>query len=148
MSNNEKNLMGLNLSVDNDLIAEAAREAIISGIAASLQNSDQIVKQFVNSLLSEKVLEDGSKPRGYSSERTISRMEYYVKTAISDATMEEIKNMIDEITPQLRELVRTEFTKRETQNTLVDMFVDSMKDALTSSYKAKISVAFSPNYEY
>ena len=81
-----KNLMGLNLSVDNDLVAEAAREAIVASIAASMSNKEQIVKEFVKSMLSERVLaENGEKPRGYSSERTCSRMEYCVRKALEDA---------------------------------------------------------------
>ena len=55
-----KNLMGLNLSVDNELIAEAAKEAIIAGIASAMSNKEQIVHEFVKATLTERVLvEDG-----------------------------------------------------------------------------------------
>ena len=52
-----KNLMGLNLSVDNEVIAQAAKEAIIAGIASSMEMKDQIVHEFVKSMLSERVLD-------------------------------------------------------------------------------------------
>lgn len=138
-----KNLMGLNLNVDSELMAEAAKEAIISGIAATLQMKDQIVSEFVKSMLSEKVLiEDGSKPRGYSSEKTCSRMEYIVRKAFSEIIREEIANMLEEQKPQLRELVRKEFQKKQVQSQFVEMFMESLTESITNKYSTKINVEF------
>ena len=139
-----KNLMGLNLNVDSELMAEAAKEAIIAGIASSMEMKDQIVSEFVKSMLSEKVLvEDGSKPRGYSSERVCSRMEYVVRKAIVEITKEEVAAMIEEQKPQLRELVRKEFQKKQVQSKFVEMFMDSLANTITSQYRASINVEFS-----
>ncbi len=141
-----KNLMGLNLNVDSELMAEAAKEAIISGIAATLQMKDQIVSEFVKSMLSEKVLiEDGSKPRGYSSEKTCSRMEYIVRKAFSEIIREEIANMLEEQKPQLRELVRKEFQKKQVQSQFVEMFMKSLTESITNKYSTKINVEFAEN---
>ena len=144
-----KNLMGLNLSVDNELIAVAVRESIISGIAASLEQKDQIIHEFIKSLLSEKVLvEDGSKPRGYSSEKTCSRLEYSVRKALVEATKEEIAIMIDEQKPAFRELIRKELQKKEVQSGFVEMFMDSLKHSMTSSYSSRVSVSFEKKSNY
>ena len=138
-----KNLMGLNLNVDSELMAEAAKEAIIAGIASTLTMKEQIVNEFVKSMLSEKVLvEDGSKPRGYSSEKICSRMEYVVRKAIAEITKEEIEAMIEEQKPQLRELIRKEFQKKQVQSKFVEMFMDSLANTVTNQYRAKISVEF------
>lgn len=138
-----KNLMGLNLSVDNELVAEAAREAIVMSIAASMSNKEQIVKEFVKSMLSERVLaENGEKPRGYSSERTCSRMEYCVRKALEEIAREEVANMVEEQKPALRDLVRKEFQKENVQGQFVEMFMDSLADNVTNRYTSKISVEF------
>jgi len=144
-----KNLMGLNLSVDNDLIAEAAKEAIIAGIASAMSNKEQIVHEFVKASLTERVLvEDGTKPRGYSSEKTCSRMEWYVRKEIIEVVREEVANMIEEQKPAIRELVRKEFKNTETQNKFVDMFIDSLTQSITSQYRTSISVEFTPPKDY
>ena len=141
-----KNLMGLNLSVDNDLIAEAAKEAIIAGIASSMEMKDQIVHEFVKSMLSERVLvEDGSKPRGYSSEKTCSRLEWVVRKHIIEMVREEVANMVEEQKPALREAVRKELMKSQTRSKLVDMFVKSLSDSLTNIYRTKIDLTFEPS---
>ena len=139
-----KNLMGLNLNVDSELMAEAAKEAIIAGIASGMEMKEQIVSEFVKSMLSEKVLvEDGSKPRGYSSEKVCSRMEYVVRKAIVEITKEEIAAMIEEQKPQLRELVRKEFQKKQVQSKFVEMFMESLAHSITNRYDASINVEFS-----
>ena len=139
-----KNLMGLNLNVDSELMAEAAKEAIIAGVASGLEMKEQIVSEFVKSILSEKVLvEDGSKPRGYSSEKVCSRMEYVVRKAIIEITKEEIAAMIEEQKPQLRELVRKEFQKKQVQSKFVEMFMESLADSITNRYNTNINVEFS-----
>lgn len=144
-----KKLMGLNLSVDNDLIAEAAKEAIIAGIASAMSNKEQIVHEFVKASLSERVLvEDGSKPRGYSSEKTCSRMEWYVRKEIIAVVREEVANMIEEQKPAIRELVRKEFKNTNTQSKFVNMFIDSLTQSITSQYGTSISVEFTPSKDH
>ena len=141
--NDTKNLMGLNLSVDNDLIADAGRETIISCIAGGLSHKEEIIKEFVKASLTERVLvEDGSKPRGYSSEKTCSRMEYAVRREIMQLTREEIASMIEEQKPVLRELVRKEFQKKQTQEKFVSMFLDSLSMDVQNCYKTKININF------
>ena len=138
-----KNLMGLNLKVDSELMAEAAKEAIISGIAATLKMKDQIVSEFVKSMLSEKVcIEDGSAPRGYSSEKVCSRMEYIVRKALCEILKEELAKMLEEQKPALRELIRKEFQKKTVQSQFVEMFMTSLADSVTNRYSTKVNVEF------
>lgn len=138
-----KNLMGLNLSVDNELIANAAKEAIVAGIASSMEMKDQIVHEFVKSMLSERVrVEDGCKPNGYRDEKTCSRLEWVVRKQIIEMVREEVANMVEEQKPALREAVRKELTKSQTQSKLVDMFVKSLSESITNIYRTKIDLTF------
>ena len=142
---NEKttNLMGLNLSVNSELIADAVRETIIASIAEGLGNKEAIIHEFVNSVMTDRVLvENGERPRGYSSEKTCSRLEYVIRKAIMEIVREEMINMVEEQKPVLRELIRKEFAKKNVQNELVQMFMDSMKDAIETPYKTKINIGF------
>lgn len=142
---NEKttNLMGLNLNVNSELIADAVRETIIASIAEGLGNKEAIIHEFVNSVMTDRVLvENGERPRGYSSEKTCSRLEYVIRKAIMEIVREEMINMVEEQKPVLRELIRKEFAKKNVQNELVQMFMDSMKDAIETPYRTKINIGF------
>lgn len=144
-----KNLMGLNLNVDSDLIAEAVKESIIAGIAAGLNNKEQIIQEFVKASLTERVLvEDGSKPRGYSSEKTCSRMEYNVRKALSEIAKEELASMLEEQKPVLRDLVRKEFQKEQVQSQFVEMFMTSLTGSITSRYSTKVNLEFTKEEDY
>lgn len=137
------NLMGLNLSVNSELIADAVRETIIASIAEGLNNKDAIIHEFVNSVLTDRVLvENGERPRGYSSEKTCSRLEYTIRKAIMGIAQEELTNMIEEQKPVLRELIRKEFAKKNVQSGLVQMFMDSMKSTIEYPYRTKINIDF------
>lgn len=142
---NEKttNLMGLNLSVNSELIADAVRETIIASIAEGLGNKEAIIHEFVNSVMTDRVLvENGERPRGYSSEKTCSRLEYVIRKAITEIAREEVINMVEEQKPVLRELIRKEFAKKNVQSELVQMFMDSVKGAIENPYWAKINIGF------
>ncbi len=141
--------MGLNLNIDSDLIAETVRETIIASVAAGLDKKEQIVQELVKSIMSERVLAaSGEKPRGYSTEKTCSLLEWNIRKALIELTKEEIANMLEEQKPQLRELIRKEFAKKNTQSDFVKMFLDSISTTLTSPYRASVNVAFSRKENY
>ncbi len=144
-----KNLMGLNLNVDSELIANAVRETIIASVAAGLDKKEQIVQELVKSVMGERVLCDtGEKPRGYSSEKTCTLLEWNVRKALIGLTKEEIANMLEEQKPQLRELIRKEFAKKQTQSEFVKMFLDSLSSNLTSPYRSTVNVSFTRKENY
>ena len=137
-----KNLMGLNLNVDSELMAEAAKEAIIAGVASGLEMKEQLVSEFVKSMLSEQVRISDGRAKEYSSDKCCSRMEYIVRKAFSDIVREELAAMLEEQKPVLRELIRKEFQKKQVQSQFVEMFMASLTENITSQYRTTINLEF------
>lgn len=137
-----KNLMGLNLNVDSELMAEAAKEAIIAGIASCLEMKEQLVSEFVKSMLSEQVRIEDGRTRQYSSDKCCSRMEYIVRKAFSEIIREELAKMLEDQKPVLRDLIRKEFQKKQVQSQFVEMFMKSLSESLTNQYDTKINLEF------
>lgn len=137
-----KNLMGLNLNVDSELMAEAAKEAIIAGVASGLEMKESLVSEFVKSMLSEQVRIEDGRTKQYSSDKCCSRMEYIVRKAFSDIVREEIAKMLEEQKPVLRELIRKEFQKKPVQSKLVEMFMASLTESITNQYRTTINLEF------
>ena len=136
-----KNLMGLNLNVDSELMAEAAKEAIIAGVASGLEMKETLVAEFVKSMLSERVKIEDGKPSRWGNDECCSRMEYIIRKAFSDIR-EELATMIEEQKPVLRELIRKEFQKKQVQSQFVEMFMKSLTDSITNQYSTKVNVEF------
>ena len=137
-----KNLMGLNLNVDSELMAEAAKEAIIAGVASGLEMKEQLVSEFVKSMLSEQVRIEDGRTKQYSSDKCCSRMEYIVRKAFSDIVREELAAMLEEQKPVMRELIRKEFQKKPVQSKFVEMFMASLTESLTDLYRTTINLEF------
>lgn len=142
-----KNLMGLNLNVDSELMAEAAKEAIIAGVASGLEMKESLVSEFVKSMLSEQVRIEDGRTKQYSSDKCCSRMEYIVRKAFSDIVREEIAKMLEEQKPVLRELIRKEFQKKQVQSQFVEMFMTSLAGSVTDRYSTTINVEFAAKKE-
>ena len=51
------NIIGLDLNVDQDYLAEAVRQTVIMGISESLNGKNEIVSQIVKMTLNTKVSE-------------------------------------------------------------------------------------------
>lgn len=137
-----KNLMGLNLNVDSELMAEAAKEAIIAGVASGLEMKETLVSEFVKSMLSEQVRIEDGRSKQYSNDKCCSRMEYIIRKAFSDIIREELASMLEEQKPVLRELIRKEFQKKQVQSQFVEMFMNSLTDSISNVYNTKINVEF------
>ena len=137
-----KNLMGLNLNVDSELMAEAAKEAIIAGVASGLEMKESLVSEFVKSMLSEQVRIEDGRTKQYSSDKCCSRMEYIVRKAFSDIVREELAAMLEEQKPVMRELIRKEFQKKPVQSKFVEMFMASLTESITNQYRTTINLEF------
>ena len=138
----QKNLMGLNLNVDSELMAEAAKEAIIAVVASGLEMKEALVAEFVKSMLSEQVRVEDGRSKQYSNDKLCSRMEYIIRKAFSDIIREELANMLEEQKPVLRELIRKEFQKKQVQSKFVEMFMNSLSDNIANQYSTKVNVEF------
>lgn len=143
-----KNLMGLNLNVDSELMAEAAKEAIIAGVASGLQMKEQLVSEFVKSMLSEQVRISDGRTKEYGGDKCCSRMEYIVRKAFSEIVREELAKMLEDQKPVLRELIRKEFQKKQVQCQFVEMFMKSLTESITNEYRTKVNVEFEKGVEY
>lgn len=137
-----KNLMGLNLNVDSELMAEAAKEAIIAGVASGLEMKDQLVSEFVKSILSERVRIADGKTSDWSGDKCCSRMEYIVRKAFNEIIKEELAKMLEDQKPVLRDLIRKEFQKKQVQSQFVEMFMKSLTDSITNQYSTTVNLEF------
>ena len=62
------NIVGLDLSIDQDYLAEAVKQTVMMGISESLNGKNEIVSQIVKMVLSTKVDKNG-KVSSYSKDR-------------------------------------------------------------------------------
>lgn len=135
------NIVGLDLSIDNDYLMRAVKETVMMGISESLNGKNEIVSQLVNSVLSTKVDKEG-KISCYNNENRYSLLEFYVRKLLKEITIEEIKKICEEKKPEIREIIRKELVKKTSTQKFVDKFFDCMAENLDSSWDTNINIDF------
>ena len=140
------NIVGLNLDIDDDYLAEAIKNTVMTGIVETL-DKDKIVSGLVNTVLETKVDGDGCISR-YASENTHTLLEVYVSKMLRDVIKEEMKKLVEEKRPKMQEIIRRELNKKATINKFVDAFISNNLDNLDSDWRTKISVEYEKAKDY
>lgn len=141
------NIVGLDLNIDQNYLAEAVQQSVMLGIAESLNGKNEIVSQIVNSVLNTKVNEKGC-ISNYPSDNKQSLLEYYVRNLITDVVKEEMQAMVEEKRPEITKMIRQELQKKVNYEKFVDAFLDNVSSAISNSWCPKINIEFAQQEEY
>ncbi len=140
------NIVGLNLDIDDNYLAEAIKNTVMTGIVESL-DKDKIVSGLVNTVLETKVDEEGCISR-YSSDNTYTLLEVYVNNMVRTAIKEEMQKLVEEKKPQLQEAIRKELNKKATLNKFVDAFITKNLENLDSDWRTTINIDYEKRKNY
>lgn len=135
------NIVGLDLNIDQDYLAEAVRQTVIMGISESLNGKNEIVSQVVKMTLNTKVCDKGT-ISSYERDNRYTLLEYYVKKMITEVTSEEMKKIVDERRPEITKAIREELSKKVNYTKFVDAFISNISKAIDTSWCPKIEVSF------
>lgn len=133
------NIVGLDLNIDKDYLAQAVQQTVLMGISEALNGKNEIVSQIVKSVLCTKVNKEG-KVDSYRNDYTL--LEYYVREMLKGAVLEEIKNLINEKRPEVSAMIRKELSKKVMIEQFADNFIKATADALDSNWRTNIDVQF------
>lgn len=135
------NIVGLDLNVDQDFLADAVKQTVLMGISEALNGKNEIVSQIVNMTLKTKVTEKGT-ISSYERDNKYTLLEYYVQKMISKITGEELQRIVDERRPEITKAIREELSKKVNYTKFVDSFIDNVSSAINNSWVPKIEVNF------
>lgn len=135
------NIVGLDLNIDQDYLAEAVCQTVIMGISESLNGKNEIVSQIVKMTLNTKVCDKGT-ISSYERDNKYTLLEYYVKKMITEVTSEEMKKIVDERRPEITKAIRDELSKKVNYTKFVDAFISNISEAIDNSWCPKIEVSF------
>ena len=135
------NIVGLDLNIDQDYLAEAVKQTVMMGISESLNGKNEIVSQIVKMVLSTKVDKNG-KISNYNSDNKYTLLEFYVRSAIEEITRDELQALVNERKPGITQAIRTELAKKVNYTKFVDSFFAGVESALDNTWVPKINVEF------
>ena len=141
------NIVGLDLNIDQDYLAEAVRQTVVMGISESLNGKNEIVSQIVKMTLNTKVTDKGT-ISSYERDNKYTLLEYYVRKMITGVTAEEIQKIVDERKPEITKAIREELSKKVNYAKFVDAFIDNVSRAVSDIWVPKIEINFEQKRDY
>lgn len=135
------NIVGLDLNIDQDYLAEAVKQTVMMGISESLNRKNEIVSQIVKMVLSTKVDKTG-KISNYDRDNKYTLLEFYARNAIEGITRDELQALVNERKPEITQAIRAELAKKVNYTKFVDSFFAGVESALDNMWVPKINVEF------
>lgn len=135
------NIVGLDLTVDQDYLASAVQQTVLMGISESLNGKNEIVSQIVRMTLNTKVNGKGM-ISAYDRDNKYTLLEYYVRKMIEEVTAEEMQKIVDERKPEITKAIREELSKKVNYTKFVDAFISNVSNAVSNSWCPRIEVSF------
>lgn len=137
------NIVGLDLNIDQDYLAET----VIMGISESLNGKNEIVSQIVRMTLNTRVSDKGT-ISSYERDNKYTLLEYYVSKMIKEVTAEELRKIVDERKPEITKAIREELSKKVNYTKFVDAFIDNVSSAVSNTWVPKIEINFDQRKDY
>lgn len=141
------NIVGLDLNIDQDYLAQAVQQTVMMGIAESLNGKNEIVSQIVKSVLNTKV-DDTGKISSYRSENKYTLLEVYVKQMLTEEVKAEMKSMIEEKRPEIRKMIKKNLSNESVTEGFCKQFIGAITNAINAVYAPRITVDFDKVKEY
>lgn len=141
------NIVGLDLNIDQDYLAEAVRQTVIMGISESLNGKNEIVSQIVRMTLNTRVSDKGT-ISSYERDNKYTLLEYYVSKMIKEVTAEELRKIVDERKPEITKAIREELSKKVNYTKFVDAFIGNISSAIDNTWVPKIEINFDNRKDY
>lgn len=135
------NIVGLDLNIDQDYLADAVRQTVIMGISESLNGKNEIVSQIVKMTLNTRVSDKGT-ISSYERDNKYTLLEYYVRKMIKEVAAEELQKIVDERKPEITKAIREELSKKVNYTKFVDAFIGNISSAINNSWVPKIEINF------
>ena len=140
------NIVGLDLNINQDYLAEAVQQTVIMGISEALNGKNEIVSQIVKMTLNTRVSDKGT-ISSYERDNKYTLLEYYVRKMIREVTAEELQKIVDERKPEITKAIREELSKKVNYTKFVDAFIGNISSAINNVWVPKIEVNFDKRRE-
>ena len=137
----DKNIIGINMGIDPNYIEGIIRETVSATIAEALMGKEEFAKTLINEILDTKVNNKGEVSK-WSSDNDRTTLQYLVSKAVNDAAKEALNECMEDMKPQLKEIIILTLNQRKTKDALAEAFLDSITGAITSNWRGNISFSF------
>lgn len=138
---NGKNIMGVNLEIDQEYIKQSVEEIVKAGIVAALGDPASIVKTAIDKTINMKVDRRDGKFTN-SSYGSVPYLSYLAEKTVENTIKKTLEQYVEEHAEEFRQEVYRALSKKEFKRGTAEAFVSTILNNAKSQWKMPISITF------
>lgn len=136
-----KNLIGLNTSVDEDVIKRAVNDTIKTAIYAAMGEPEKLIKKVVDEMVNMWVDGEGREARK-GSWKARPYIEYITEKTVKDSIRECIKELVEENKESFKAAVKKYLMQGEFRNKMAETYIEAVLGTAKNEWTMPIEINF------
>lgn len=132
----------VNLSIPKDVTQPIIAAKIQEAITVAMGGADKIVGGIVHQICNTKVSPSNGKVDSYSSNNTMTWMDYHVTQLLQGAIQEELSKQIKEVSAPIKEELIKQLQTKKGASAIAAMLLSSLEGTFGDTYKCKMEIKF------
>jgi hypothetical protein len=132
----------VNLSIPANVTQPIIAAKIQEAITVAMGGADKIVAGVVHQICNTKVDPKNGRIDGYSSNNTITWMDYHVTELLQAAIKEELGRQIKEVAAPVREELIKQLQTKKGASAIAALLLSSLEGQLGDKYSCKLEIKF------
>lgn len=139
---NDFNSSLVNLSIPKDVTQPIIAAKIQEAIIVAMGGADKIIGGIVHQICNTKVNPKDGKVGSYSSDNTISWMDYNVTNMLQGAIQEELSKQIKEVSSPIKDALIQQLQTKKGASAIAAALLSGFDGTFGSSYTSKLEIKF------
>lgn len=136
-----KNLIGLNMNIDEEIIKKTINDAIKVALVSAIGNPEEVIKKVVWAAM-DKYVDRNGKERRKTDYDAIPYIEWLVGNVVNDAVRECIKELVEENREAFKASVKKYLMRGDFRDKMAEKYIEAVLGAAKSDLKMPIEINF------
>jgi hypothetical protein len=132
----------VNLSIPQEVTQPIVAAKIQEAVLAALGGADKIIQGVVHQICNTKVSAKDGHVSSYSSDNTMTWMDYHVTQMIRGSVQEELRNQVVEISAPIKDELIKQLQTKKGASMMATAILEGVAGTFKDSYSTKFEVKF------
>lgn len=134
----------VNLSIPENVTKPIIAAKIQEAITIAMGGADKIISGVVHQICNTKVDPKTGRVDSYSSNNTMTWMDYHVTELLQKAIQEELSKQIKEVASPVKDALVAQLQTKKHASAVANMLLSSLEGTFGDKYACKMEVKFEP----
>jgi hypothetical protein len=132
----------VNLSIPENVTKPIIAAKIQEAVTIAMGGADKIIAGVVHQICNTKVNPKDGKVDQYSSNNTMSWMDYHVTSLLQNSIQEELARQVKDVASPIREELVKQLQTKKGASAVAAVLLSSMEGTFGNNYTSKIEIKF------